>query len=199
MRGACRCQVDSGNGPYWDQAFVGYSKESSTGGALWREAVLATDASATTGQTVLYAGKPITAYYGAATGGRTQASKDVWGGALPWAQSVDDHWSLDPAISPWAAWKPRVRTQAQLAAAFGLTDVVGLDLSQRLVSNALKEVTATSSTGRKAVLSGSSFAARLDLPSSWVWQAVFSPHAPPAGPGRGAAALASFLLAVGRP
>ncbi len=199
MRGSCRCQVDSGNGPYWDQAFVGYSKESSTGGALWRAAVLATDASATTGQAVLYAGKPITAYYGAATGGRTQSSQDVWGGALPWAQSVDDHWSLDPAISPWAVWAPRVRTQAQLATAFGLPDVVALNLSQRLVSNALAKVTATSSTGRTAVLSGGSFAARLGLPSSWVWQAVFTPPVLPAGPGRPAAAMASFFLTAGHP
>ncbi|MEO6822798.1 MAG: SpoIID/LytB domain-containing protein [Candidatus Nanopelagicales bacterium] len=172
MRGSCRCQVDSGNGPFWDQSFVGYSKESSTGGSLWRAAVLATDASTTTGLTVLYAGRPITAYYGAATGGRTQASKDVWGGVLPWAQSVDDHWSLDPAISPWAAWKPRVRTQAQLAAAFGLPDVVSLDLSQRFASGALSKVTATSSGGRTAVLSGGGFASRLSLPSTWVWRAA---------------------------
>lgn len=179
MNGSCRCQVDSGNGPFWDQNFVGYGKETGAGGSLWRAAVLATDASATTGQAVLYGGKVITAYYGAATGGRTQASQDVWGTRLPWAQSVDDHWSLDPAISPWAQWNPRVRTQAQLAAAFGLPDVIALDLSQRLVSHALAKVTATSSTGKTSVLSGGTFAARLSLPSTWVWTAVMSAPANP--------------------
>jgi SpoIID/LytB domain protein len=172
MLGSCRCQLDSGHGPFWDQNFVGYTKVTGAGGARWAAAVQATDASATTGQAVLYRGVPVQAFYGAATGGRTQSSQDVWGSALPWAQSVDDHWSLDPSITAWAAWNPRVRTQAQVAAAFGLPDVLTLDLSARLVSGALATATATSSTGARAVLRGSVFASRLSLPSAWVWRAA---------------------------
>ena len=194
MRGSCRCQVDSGNGPYWDQSFVGYSKETSAGGASWRAAVLATDVTTTTARTVLTAGRPITAYYSAATGGRTQSSKDVWGGALPWAQSVDDHWSLLPTISPWAQWSPRVRTQAQLASAFGLPNVATLDLSKRLVSGALATVTATSSTGRTAIIRGSTFASRLSLPSTWVWRAQDALSSDPVA----AAAVAAAARPAGR-
>ena len=69
------------------------------------------------------------------------------GGNLPYAQSVDDPWSLDPRVSPWAKWEPRVRTQAQLAAAFGMRDVVALDLTNRTTGDALATVTATDSVG----------------------------------------------------
>ncbi|HET8969589.1 MAG TPA: SpoIID/LytB domain-containing protein [Candidatus Nanopelagicales bacterium] len=167
VRAACRCHMDDGGGPYYDQTFVGYQP-----GKAWRAAVKATDTSASTGLAVLYGGKAITAFYTSSTGGRTQASKDVWGGDLPYAQSVDDHWSLDPTVSPWAVWSPRVRSQAQLAAAFGLPDVLTLDLSDRTVAGALAHARATSTTGRSATITGASFASRLGLPSRWVWRAA---------------------------
>lgn len=171
VRAACRCNADGGHGPYYDQTFLGYLKETSADGALWRAAVLSTTPTATTGEAILYGGKAIAAYYFAASGGMTQSSKDVWGGALPYATSVDDHWSLG-AGSPWAAWTPRVKTQAQVAAAFHLPNVVRIDLSSRLASGALKTATAYSSSGAKASISGGTFASRLSLPSSWVWRTV---------------------------
>ncbi len=164
----CLCNVDDGGGPYYDQVFAGYAKESGAGGALWRAAVLATAGSPTTGQAVMLGAKPVRTYYFSASGGSTQASKDVWGGVLSYAVSVDDHWSMDKSV-PWSSWIPRVRTQAQVAAAFGLPDVVRIDLTDRLGSKAVHTAIGYSSTGAQATISGGSLRSRLSLPSAWVW------------------------------
>ena len=173
MRAACRCQVDSGHGPYYDQTFVGWLKESSTGGAAGGQAVTATLATATTGKAIISGGKPITAFYFAASGGRTQSSQEVWVATLPYAQSVTDPWSM-AAPNPWRAWTPRVRTQAQVAAAFGLSNVVRLDLSARTTGGGVKTAIAYSSSGASASLKGETLRTRLTLPSTWVWRATAS-------------------------
>jgi len=170
-RSACRCQVDDGHGPYFDQTFAGWAKESGPSGANWRAAVIATQASATTGRAILSAGKPITAFYFAASGGRTQSVQDVWVSPLPYVQSVADPWSM-AAPDPWRAWVPRVRTQAQVAAAFGLPNVVRIDFSSRTVGGGVKVAVAYSSTGTAASLKGELLRTRLSLPSTWVWRAV---------------------------
>jgi SpoIID/LytB domain protein len=169
LRSSCRCQVDDGGGPYYDQTFVGWSKESAAGGGYWRAAVTSTLPTPTTGLAILSAGRPITAFYFSASGGATQASQDVWVSALPYAQTVDDHWSLDPSV-PWSHWIPRVRTQAVVAAAFRLADVVRIDLSDRYASGGVRTAVAWSSSGATAVLGGETFRARLSLPSTWVWR-----------------------------
>ncbi len=167
VRSECRCHVDDGGGPYYDQTFVGDAKTSGPSGSAWTAAVRATVASASTGNAVLYRGSPITAFYSSSSGGRTQASKDVWGGDLPWAQSVDDHWSLDPAINPNASWQVS-ESQARLAKLFGLPDVVAVDISDRTAGNALRTASATSSAGATRTISGPQFAAGLGLKSRWV-------------------------------
>jgi stage II sporulation protein D len=198
VRSACRCNVDGGKGPYYDQTFLGYLKESSAGGSLWRAAVTSTLASATTGEAILYAGKAIKAFYFAASGGATRASADVWGGVLPYAVSVDDHWSLDPS-DPWSAWTPRVRTQAQVAAVFGLPNVVRIDLSSRQDSGALRTAVAWSSTGASKSVSGSTFASRLALPSLWVWRSATSSLGGAVNAATRAAATSSSTTAVVAP
>jgi SpoIID/LytB domain protein len=167
QRAACRCHVDDGNGPYSDQTFVGYGKVSGAGGANWTAAVRSTIVTATTGKAILSGGKPIAAYYFSASGGRTQASQNVWTSAIPWATSVDDHWSMDPSV-PWSRWTPRVRTQAQLAAAFALPNVARIDLSDRLPSGAVRTAKAWATTGATSVIRGSTLRSKLSLPSTWV-------------------------------
>jgi len=166
-RSTCRCHVDSGHGPYWDQSFLGWVKESSAGGALWRAAVVATNATSTTGRAIVSGGKPITAFYFSASGGRTQGSQDVWGGTLSYAQSVDDHWSMAASV-PWSSWIPRVRTQAQVAAAFGLANVARLDLRSRTVGGGVRYAIAYSASGAAATITGEQLRARLSLPSTWI-------------------------------
>jgi SpoIID/LytB domain protein len=179
LRAACRCQVDDGGGPYFDQTFAGYVKESSTGGALWRAAVAASSTTATTGQAILSGGKPITAFYFSASGGATQASQEVWVSSLSYAQSVDDHWSLDPAV-PWSQWTPRVYTQARIASAFGLPDVVRIDLSDRTTGGGVRTAVAYSSTGATASMRGETLRTTLALPSTWVSRAVAAAAGDPA-------------------
>jgi len=171
FRAACLCNVDDGGGPYYDQTFAGWIKESDAWGKYWRAAVAATITTSTTGQAILSYGKPIAAFYFSASGGATQDTRDVWGGALAYTKSVDDHWSLDPSV-PWSKWIPRVRTQAQVAAAFGLTDVVRIDLTSRCASGAVKAATAWSSSGKSATVTGAHLAGQLSLPSRWIWRAV---------------------------
>ena len=174
LRSACLCHVDDGGGPYFDQTFAGWIKESGALGQNWRDAVSATYANTTVngktvlrGKAILSGGKPIAAFYYAASGGRTQSSADVWGGVLPWAQSVDDHWSLDESV-PWSQWIPRERTQAQVAAAFGLPDVMRIDLSARTAGDGVRTAIAWSSSGASATISGESLRSRLTLPGTWV-------------------------------
>ena len=127
---------------------MGNGKVAGAGGANWRAAVASTLVTATTGKAILSGGRPITAFYFAASGGRTQASQNVWVSALPYAASVDDHWSMDPSV-PWSRWTPRVRSQALVAAAFGLPNVVRVDVSKKLPSGAVSTATAWSSSGHE--------------------------------------------------
>jgi len=167
VRSACRCQVDNGAGPYYDQTFVGWSKESGPLGANWQAAVASTWASPATGYAVLYNGRPISAFYFSSSGGRTQSSQDVWVTALPYAVSVDDHWGM-VAANPDRVWVPRVRTQAQVAAAFGLRDVVRIDLSARTAGGGVRVAVGWSSSGASASISGEALRSRLGLPGTWV-------------------------------
>jgi stage II sporulation protein D len=165
IRSACWCHVYDSTA---DQVFAGWSKESGSYGTQWRAAVAATEPSSTTGWAVLYGGRPVQAYYFSSSGGRTQNSEDVWVTALPWARSVDDHWSLDPAVNPtYADWGVD-RTQAQVAAAFGLTDVVKVSLASRTLGGGVATATAWSSTGASASVSGETLRSRLTLPATWL-------------------------------
>jgi len=172
LRTSCLCHSDDGGGPFYDQTFLGWVKtDEGSYSAAWRHAVDTTFASRSTGQAIVYKGQVIEAFYTDSTGGRTQNNEDVWGDPpLAWARSVDDHWSLDSRNSPsFAHWRPRTRTQGQVAAAFGLPDVVSVTVTKRLTSGTAREITATSSTGAQVTLSGARFRSRMSLPSQWIW------------------------------
>jgi stage II sporulation protein D len=55
----------------------------------------------TKGQIILYDNKPITAFYHADSGGRTEACKDVFGSDLPYLQPVDDIVRTNSPHSEW--------------------------------------------------------------------------------------------------
>jgi len=169
VRPSCRCQSDDGSGPFYDQTFVGYQRETSAMGSRWRAAVSATATSATTGRSALYMGDPIPAFYFSSSGGRTQNSEDVWGGKLPWARSVDDHWSLNPKYndSGNAAWRKSL-SQANLDAAFGLSHISRVVVVSRSAGGTVKSVTAYTTSGTQATISGTALVSRLGLRSKWV-------------------------------
>ena len=125
LHAVCNCEIDSGNGPFHDQNFVGYSKESGVDGNLWDAAVAATDRGPHRAEVVTYGGAVAETFYFASSGGRTENAVDVWGTAVPYLRSVDDHWSTEARYNPvFAHWPPATRSEAAVAAAFGLPDVV---------------------------------------------------------------------------
>ncbi|MEO8555939.1 MAG: SpoIID/LytB domain-containing protein [Actinomycetota bacterium] len=150
------------------QVYAGWAKESEpTYGAFWVAAVAATQ-DATNGQTVLYAGVPVNAFFFSSSGGRTRNSEDVWSAALPYARSVDDRWSVDPAINPnYAAWT-RTASIPTLMSLFGLSDIASVAVSARDAGGAASTVTAMASSGLSTSVTGEVFRIALKLPSSWV-------------------------------
>ena len=158
----CGCHMDdgdgNGDGPKYDQTFRGWLAESQYGAInRWAEAVDATRKGTGTGQTALYEGKAINAFYTAATGGETIAPEDYWSGTgYPWAQRVDDRWSRSAPGNPYASWTVTL-SQARAQQIFGIGDIMGLDIDRvspasAKVITAAKSVTARSLDGRKATV-----------------------------------------------
>ena len=154
------------------QVYTGWAKESelingTAYGKLWVAAVTATQ-TGSYGQTVLYGGVPVDAFFFSSSGGRTRNSEDVWSAALPYARSVDDHWSLDRTINPsYAAWS-RSASVPTLLRLFGLPDLSSVRVSARDAGGAARTVTALASNGATASVTGEQFRGTLGLPSSWV-------------------------------
>ena len=165
IKTSCDCNL---YGSSQDQAFVGYSKESeATYGKLWKAAVSSTSTDDTTGLTILFNSKPIGAYYSSSSGGITESSQNAWGTALTYAISVPDPWSLDPTYnSRYAKWI-RPLTQALVSSAFGLPDVVSLQVIARNSSGTVARIMGTSAAGKKVTISGVVFQSRTKLPSTW--------------------------------
>jgi SpoIID/LytB domain protein len=166
VRKACSCHVDDGTGPYIDQTFTGFAKQSGAKGGKWVEAVDATAASPTTGLAVLYNGEPISAFYSSSSGGATNSTKEVWGGDLPYTVSVPDQWSLHPD-NPHRSWTATI-SQAQMAKAFQAPAVWKIEVTQRLTSGAVGEVRATMGDGTTRALNGEQLRSALGLKSAYV-------------------------------
>ena len=151
-----------------DQNFVGFAKESEAKiGKLWRDAVLRTVVDSSTGLAILSGGKPIQAYFFSSSGGATQSSADAWGGVTSYTQSVADTASVDMALNPrFASWRAST-TQALVANAFGLSDVVQIEILSRNAAGAVTWVRGTSANGATKTLRGDTFRSRVKLPSPW--------------------------------
>ncbi|MFM6941325.1 MAG: SpoIID/LytB domain-containing protein [Candidatus Planktophila sp.] len=151
-----------------DQNFVGYSKESEKKiGQLWRAAVLRTVVDSSTGLAILSGGKPIQAYFFSSSGGATQTTSDAWGGPTSYTQSVSDTASVDLRLNPrFANWKAST-TQALVASAFSLPNVVSLEIVSRNSAGAVTWIKGTSSEGLSKILRGDTFRSRVKLPSPW--------------------------------
>ena len=159
-RTACDCDL---YGEISDQSFLGYAKEIEKGwGQFWKAAV-----TNTTGLTITQAGKPITAYFGSSTGGLTETAVNAWGTEKAFTQIVADVSSLDPLINPRFYRWDREITQASVAAAFLLTDVVTLEIVTKNATGTVGTIKATSSTGIQKSLRGETFRSRTKIPSAY--------------------------------
>jgi SpoIID/LytB domain protein len=165
IRPSCDCQVYS---HISDQNFVGYSKESEPKfGRLWKEAVSRTIVDTSTSLVVLSNGKPAQTYFFSSSGGATQTTSDAWGGATAYTQSVPDSASVDVKLNPrFASWKAS-STQALVAKAFLLPNVVSLEILSRNEAGAVTFIAATSAEGVTKKIRGDTFRSRAKLPSPW--------------------------------
>ena len=159
-RAACDCDLYGGIS---DQSFLGYAKEVELKyGALWKKAVVET-----AGLTITQAGLPISAYFFSSSGGKTELAFNAWGSARAYTQIVDDPGSLDLALNPrFVAWNRSV-TQAVIAAAFLLPDVMKLEVISKNESGTVAQIRATSSAGIEFTLRGETFRSRTKIPSAW--------------------------------
>lgn len=166
LRKVCDCNLYSS---IQDQNFVGWSKEAEAlYGKRWVDAVSITQPDANTGLAILYNGKPIFAYYASSTGGVTENVQDVWGSSVPYLLSVPDPWSLDPTLNPaYSSWVRSV-SQASMAKAFNLVDVVRYEVMTRTSGGGVKSISAFSSDGKSSQLTGEKFRSFLKLPSAWI-------------------------------
>ena len=160
IRSACDCHLYA---TISDQTFAGYSKESEPRfGEIWKAAV-----NRTAGSIITYEGRPITAYFSSSSGGTTETSEHAWGTATPYTVSVPDSASVDVALNPrFAAWTREI-SQAVIAQAFALPDVISLTVLSNNPAGSVALIQAISSDGSFAVLRGETFRSRSKLPSAW--------------------------------
>ena len=165
IRPSCDCQVYS---HITDQNFVGYSKESEARfGLLWKDAVSRTIVDTQTSLVVLSNGKPAQTYFFSSSGGATQTTRDAWGEATAFTQSVPDTASVDVKLNPrFASWKAS-STQELVAKAFLLPNVVSLEILSRNKAGAVTYIAGTSSDGVTKKIRGDTFRSRAKLPSPW--------------------------------
>lgn len=167
LRKACGCNVVD---DVRDQYFSGWKKAvEATYGRYWVAAVAATATSSTRAQVVTYGGRPVATHYFSSSGGGTANAKDVWSTDLPYERSVSDPWSLQAPGNSMAAWT-RTLSQASARSLFGLPDVARIRVSATWPGGLVRTLTATSSTGRTATLTGKpeTMRSRLGLPAAWV-------------------------------
>lgn len=161
IRKACDCHIYSSTR---DQNFVGYGKESEPFyGIRWRNAV-----DRTRSQVIFFAGKPIQSFFFSSSGGVTQNVKDVWGGKLEYLVNRPDSWSVSQSVNPrYARWSREV-TQATMAKAFEMKDVVRYQILERSVTESVLKIRAFDGGGREKILTGEQFRSRVNLPSTWI-------------------------------
>ncbi len=159
-RSACNCDI---YGEISDQVFLGYAKEIEPKyGTMWKTAV-----TRTSGLTITQAGVPISAYFFSSSGGKTELAVNAWGSERAFTQIVEDPGSLDLVLNPrFVSWN-RTISQAIVATAFALPDVVTLEVISRNESGTVGQIVATSSTGIQMALRGETFRSRTKIPSAY--------------------------------
>jgi len=159
-RASCDCDL---YGEISDQMFLGYAKEiENKFGAIWKSVV-----TETAGLVITQASRPITAYFFSSSGGKTELAVNAWGSSRAFTQIVDDPGSLDATLNPrFVTWERKL-SQAVVAKAFLLPDVVQLEILTRNESGTIGQIRATSSTGVQTTLRGETFRSRSKIPSAY--------------------------------
>ena len=139
------------------QMYVGASLECSS----TNQAVAETE-----GKVLTYQGQPITAFYHAASGGKTSAATSIWGQELPYLQAVID-WDQNSPHNNWQrnyAWEQLQGMAARSYPKLGrLTQLLPLTYTD----GKLARISCRGDLG-EVILTGEQFRAWLGLPSSHV-------------------------------
>jgi peptidoglycan hydrolase-like amidase/putative cell wall-binding protein len=121
IRDSCRCHLYA---TVKDQAYHGYQQESQgrdgEHGEDWREAV-----ESTSGQTIQYEGRTITAYYSSSHGGSGESPQFVFGGGRDHDPLDDSRWDAH-SDNPYRTWQKGV-TAEQLGSIAGLDKAVRVE------------------------------------------------------------------------
>lgn len=162
-RPECACHVYDTTA---DQVYAGWEKESAAGSSAWITAVAATSPSPSSGQVVMVGDRLASTNYSSSSAGFTESNIDGFSSPtlMPELRPIPDAWSAttDNPLSSWS----HTRSQAAVAEAFQLPDVVAIDLSRRTAGGAVKQATATSSSGATATIRGTDLRFGLALPSA---------------------------------
>jgi len=183
-KSSCWCHVKDTSS---DQVYLGFAAEKGPAKANWVAAV-----EATAGTVVSYRGadwadftqgQVVGAFYFSSSAGDTETNVDGFGSSVvyPYLQSVDDHWSADPALNPNAVWQKDIDTAA-IAAALGWDSVEQAALVNPAPS-AKVQFTGSSGGAVITVTKGSAWLrANLALPSPHVTGLVGDPVGPITNP-----------------
>lgn len=140
--------------------------------------------SATYGQTMFYKDKLIPAYFHSSSGGYTESSENVWGGAYPYLQGVVDY----DQKSPYSKWEKKFTTNelemALKRAGYDVGNIRTIELSpltkppvssfDRGVSGRVKEIRVTGTSGT-VYITGNKLRSALALNSTLLDLAVIVP------------------------
>ena len=126
-----------------DQVYGGYDAEDSRTNRAVEE---------TQGQVILYDDKPITAFYHADSGGRTEACKDVFGSDLPYLQPVDD---IVRANSPHSEWEislsAKDTSERAKSVAHNIGEIREISIIERSLAGRVKKILLKGSLGDKII------------------------------------------------
>jgi stage II sporulation protein D len=159
------------------QNFSGWKKENEGTNAYygkrWVAAVDATNSSSgAQGKVLMYGNSIAKTYYFSSSGGQTERSEDIWVSQPGYLKSVNDPWSLN-VRNPNDSWTYTL-TQSKARSIFGLSDVMSIKVTSRTAGGsdaAAKVVTATSSSGKTATISGPDSIRNKIVAgkSPWIW------------------------------
>ena len=130
---------------------------------------------ATAGQIVTYAGRPVTTYFFASSGGMTEDVQNGFPGAEAeaWLRGVVDPYDEGPLHT----WTMKMSFAAAAAQLGGLVrgSLVGIEVTKRGYSPRIVSAEILGSKGRTAV-SGPELAAHLGLDATWAYFSVATAH-----------------------
>lgn len=171
VKSACDCNVYD---EVQSQKFIGWNKENegtnAQYGKRWKNAVDKTilrnrNKTVKTSQVMKYNGAYIDAVYSSSSNGKTQNSKDMWGGTLPYLQSRADKWSLQ-SHNPNRSWSVKA-SQSTMNNVFGLKNIVRFTVSKNSSGYASK-ITAKDVNGKTKSITGAQMRSKFGLKSTGI-------------------------------